>query len=233
MRDGERYSAAKESKKSLTDGWRKGRCSGVCTKTRTAHLTPHYDHTMSTQNAPLPPARPALLTRFSVPKGNYDTWDADQAFEAEYVCKLFANSYIIDFNRTATALRLGAPHESAPTVGNQIFNHWLTQHYIQELLSRFETANLATRDRVLGLLWRDASDFSETANSMARVAAQKCLTTALGMTEVQAKARADETLKDLARGGVIMVKVFGNPKDWEAQAEVSQKQMLKDLEEDA
>lgn len=175
-------------------------------------------------------SRPALLSRFSVPKGNYDTWTKEEALEAELVAKLFANSYIIDFNQTQTAIRLGAQPESAPTLGNQIFNHWLTQHYVQELLTKFETSGKATRDTVLGLLWRDASNFGKGSNAIARVSAQKCLAQAMGLTETQAKRTADAVL-DGVRGGVIMVRVCGSEEEWEAKAEATQQSMLKQLDE--
>lgn len=175
--------------------------------------------------------RPTLLSRFSMPKGNYDTWTAEQAYEAEMISKLFANSYVIDFNATATAIRLGTQPESAPTIGNQIFNHWLTQHYIQELLNKFGSAGKATRDTVLGLLWRDASNYGKGSNAIARVSAQKCLAQALGMTETQAKRTADAVL-DGVRGGVIRVVVHESPEAWETKAESTQQEMLKQLDED-
>jgi hypothetical protein len=175
-------------------------------------------------------SRPTLLSRYSVPKGNYDTWTKDEACEAELVCKLFANSYIQDFNQTNTAIRLGAAPESAPTIGNIIFNHWLTQYYVQELLNKFETSGKATRDTVLGLLWRDASNFGKGSNAIARVSAQKCLAQAMGLTETQAKRTADALLEGV-RGGVIVLKMCDSPEEWENKAEVTQKAMLKQLDE--
>jgi hypothetical protein len=175
-------------------------------------------------------SRPALLSRFTMPAGNYDTWSKEQAYEAELVAKLFANSYLIDFNLAATATRLGAQPEGAAAIGNKIFNHWLTQHYVQQFQTRFENMGKATRDTVLALLWRDASNFQKGANAIARVSAQKCLAQAMGLTETQAKRTATELMGNV-RGGVIMVKMCSSPEDWEKQAGTTQEAMLKQLDE--
>lgn len=177
--------------------------------------------------------RPRVINKFSMPAGNYDTWTQQQAYEAELLAKLFANSYILDFSPTNTALRLGSTSvESAAVQGCLIANHWLTQHYVRKLIDSFGDTGVCTDHSVRSLLWRDASDFSPGANPMARVSAQKCLAQGLGLTETQAKRKAKDDL-DKIRGGVIWVEARSTSlPDWEEVSLPQQKAMMERLEDD-
>ena len=177
--------------------------------------------------------RPRVINKFCMPRGNYTNWTADEAFEAELLAKLFANTYIIDFSAVGAAMRLGSPdYDSAATQGSVLVNHWLTQHYIRKLIDSFGATGRVSVDSVSALLWRDANDFSPTANAMARVNAQKCLATAMGMTEAQNRRKETEDRNNV-RGGVIWVeaRVTDLP-DWEAVALEKQAEMMSKLEDD-
>lgn len=178
--------------------------------------------------------RPRVIHRFSLPQGDYTTWDAKQAFEAELLAKLFANTYIRDFSPANAMLRLGARDlEHAHVSGTVIANHWLTQHYIRGLIDSFGDTGIVSAHSVSALLWRDASDFSPGANPMARVNAQKCLATALGMTEAQNRRKEKSDIENI-RGGVIWVDVQANTlPDWEAVAIEKQAIMMARLEDDS
>jgi len=177
--------------------------------------------------------RPRIINRFSMPAGNYETWDDTQAYEAELLAKLFANTYIRDFNAGNAAMRLGATSlESACQMGAQIANHWLTQHYIRGLIDNFGKTGVISADSVSSLLWRDASDFGPGANPIARVNAQKCLATGLGLTETQAKRKEVSDL-DKVRGGVVWVEApIRDLPDWEAVSIEEQAIMMAKLEDD-
>ncbi len=167
-----------------------------------------------------------------MPAGNYETWSDEQAYEAELLAKLFANTYILDWNAANAAMRLGAKLESAAVCGSGIANHWLTRHYIRGLIDNFGNTGIVSAHSVSALLWRDASDFSPEANPIARVKAQQCLAVAMGMTEKQVKIKQQDDLNKI-RGGVVWVEADVKDLDeWEKVGELEQKEMMRRLEDD-
>jgi hypothetical protein len=166
-----------------------------------------------------------LLPQDHIPEGNYEVWTPEETHLAEHIARCFALEYVYDFSARNAAIRLGFDHKAAAEVGRKLLNHWLTQRCIRKLEQRFEQDKLVTADRVLSLLYRDASNYSPGSNPIARVSAQKNLVTLMGLAkpkqvEVTTKAGAGGAGK---MGGVMMVPFVMTPDQWEQHAENAQR----------
>lgn len=113
--------------------------------------------------------------------GDPEDWTLEEEAYTHYLGKLFAEEYTEDFNDYQAAKRLGASDKIAKKLGYKIRQHPITQEYIAEIINNFEVRNNVSRDKILSLLYRDATNFNVFAKPSARVSAQKKLADVLGM----------------------------------------------------
>lgn len=173
-----------------------------------------------------------LLKRTQMPKGDWDNWDTDTRAEAEHVALLFAQEYCKDFSPFNACCRLGVDPKQAGVVGTNLSHHWLVLHKIDEIQANFRKECFATADTVMGLLYRDASNFSPKANAMARVTAQKHLAQAMGLLKDKEEKKETQPSFTLnATGGVMVVPGLITPDQWGSAAEKQQAQLKEEVKQ--
>lgn len=124
-----------------------------------------------------------FVRKWEMAEGNPEEWTLEEEAYTHYLARLYAEEYTEDFCTWKAALRLGATQKAAWKLGAAVHDHPLTQHYIAEIIKTFEVRHNVTRDKILALLYRDATNYNALAKPAARVSAQKKLADILGMVE--------------------------------------------------
>jgi hypothetical protein len=174
--------------------------------------------------------RPTRLKLLVFPKGGYDSWTKQERSLMEAHARAFAGEYVKDFSAWDACTRLGYTEEDLKKrkIHLKYMRHWLVCSYVDQLQSKFESHGLATRDRLLSLVYRDASDFSPRADSRARAAAQKTLMELLGEGSTTKNINAKV---GTAAGGVMIVNGLSE-EAWEAKAAETQRKLKEDVRGD-
>lgn len=165
-----------------------------------------------------------------IPAGDYDTWTNEQSIHAELVARLYALEYVKDFDNLAATIRLGVDPDLAPKVTKRLKQHWLVAAYVSQLQDRYVKDALISQDRIVSLLVRDASNFGQGSNSMARVTAQKTLVQVMGMDKTADKQA--EALEKAGKGGVMFVPLFTTEDEWERIAMANQRKIREEADSD-
>ena len=135
----------------------------------------------------------------------------------------FVQEYIVDFNGTLAALRIGIPAASASKQASELLREPYVQKKLQEYILLVEEDVLVDRKRVLAGLVKEANWYGMDSSHSARVQAYGKLAKILGM-EIE-NIKQDVTV----RGGVMIVPVHADINSWEQQAAQSQKQLKQEV----
>lgn len=133
----------------------------------------------------------------------------------------FVEEYLIDFDQTAAAIRIGFSASFAQTYAEK----FMTEPYVRKKISDMQTAMAEDekieadldRRRIRAALMREAHYRGPGSSHAARVAALGKLATIRDM-DAPTKIKADLSL----RGGVMMVPAIANLEEWEKAAQASQ-----------
>lgn len=131
----------------------------------------------------------------------------------------FARLFLIDFNMTKTAIRMGYSQRSAAVLGNRMFWHPYTQIYLSKLIRETEEHALVNRNQVLAGLLREANNFNVDASSSSRISAWREIGKILGMYIQRVEISANSS-------GVMEVPLVANVDQWEAAASLAQSNLL-------
>ena len=169
--------------------------------------------------------RPKCLKLVTFPQGNYDHWSKKQQAMMEAHASTWATEYVKDFDAWNTAIRLGFEGDDIKVAIKRYMKHWLVAAYIQQLQEQFLTLNVATKDRLVAVTFRDAVDFSPSADPRSRTAAQKTLTTLLGLDIKEKRITHGVDADGTMRGGVMILPAVISMEEWEAKASESQREL--------
>lgn len=131
----------------------------------------------------------------------------------------FARQYIIDFNQTRAAARMGYAEGSAAQAGNQMFWKPYTQAYLVALIRGIEERTIVGRNEVLAGLLREANNFGMDADSSSRIKAWTEIGKILGMYVARVEIAANSS-------GVMEVPISRNVNEWEVLASGSQAMLM-------
>ena len=139
----------------------------------------------------------------------------------------FVEEYLIDFDQTAAAIRIGFSASFAQTYAEK----FMTEPYVRKKISDMQTAMAEDekieadldRRRIRAALMREAHYRGPGSSHSARVSALAKLATIRDM-DAPTKIKADLSL----RGGVMMVPAIANLEEWEKAAQASQTNLQKD-----
>jgi hypothetical protein len=165
---------------------------------------------------------PEQFTLKDFPTGPMHEWNRTTRARMEAHARAFAAEYVKDFDPFQTVIRLGYEGDTKELtrISKLYMRNWMTQAFIQQLMDKFEAQNIATRDRLMAITYRDAANFSPHADPKARVAAQKNLMTLMGL-DVKKKEVTHNAGSGLAAGGVMVIPGI-SPDEWERRAAESQ-----------
>jgi hypothetical protein len=172
---------------------------------------------------------PEQFTLKDLPTGAMQNWTDAKRIKMEAHARAFAAEYIKDFDPFQTVIRLGYEGDTKELtrISKMYMRNWMTQGFIQQLQERFDEANLATRERLLALTYRDAANFSPHSDPKARVAAQRNMITLLGLDvkkkEIDVKGSAGNV-----PGGVMVIPNYSMAQ-WESQAAIEQAQLKEEV----
>ncbi len=173
--------------------------------------------------------RPKCLKLVSFPQGNYDTWSKKQRTLMEAHAATWATEYVKDFDAYATAIRLGFEEDELKPAIKRYMKHWLVAAYIQQLQEEFLQLNVATKDRLVQVTYRDAVDFSPRSDPRSRTAAQKTLTTLLGLDIKEKHITHGLAADGSMRGGVMILPAPLSFEAWEEKASESQRALKEEV----
>lgn len=132
--------------------------------------------------------------------------------------RAFIREYIIDWNGSRAAIRIGVPHTNAANFARATLQKPWVQRELQLYMDRADDKALINRQRVISWLVREANDTGFASNAPARVAALKQLSRILGM---------DKTRIDLNVGfGVMLVPAHADVDTWEIAATTQQRSLV-------
>lgn len=131
----------------------------------------------------------------------------------------FARSFLIDFNQTRAAIRMGYPKSSASVNGSYMFWQPFTQAYLVQLIRSLEEHTIVTRNEVLTGLLREAHRFDMDASSASRISAWREIGKILGMYVQRIELSANSS-------GVMEVPMVSGADQWETLAVGSQTKLL-------
>lgn len=137
----------------------------------------------------------------------------------------FVRSYVIDFNGTKAALRIGIPIRSAPKQASELLREPYVQQELQKYILEVDENVLVNRNAVIAGLVREANDRGVGSSHAARVNAYSKLARILGM-EIE-KVQTDVNV----RGGVMVVPMSETMNDWEQKAITTQAQLKHEVEQ--
>lgn len=182
---------------------------------------------MEATKSPLKFRKPKRLRLITFPQGDYDTWSKKQRALMEAHATCWATEYVKDFDAYMTAVRLGFDEADIKVAIRRYSKHWLVQSYVRQLQETFLEHNVATKDTLVAAAYRDAVDFSPRADPRSRVAAQKTLSTLLGLDVKEHKLTGNVALQgdDSMRGGVMFMPAPLTEKQWESKATEAQRQL--------
>lgn len=139
----------------------------------------------------------------------------------------FVEEYLIDFDQTAAAIRIGFSASFAQTYAEK----FMTEPYVRKKISDMQTAMAEDekieaeldRRRIRAALMREAHYRGPGSSHSARVNALAKLASIRDM-DAPTKIKADLSL----RGGVMLVPAIANLEEWEKAAQASQTDLQKD-----
>lgn len=135
----------------------------------------------------------------------------------------FATEYVMDFNPTEAARRVGFEGDRAVEAGRKLMSETVTSRLIQERLSAYDPAVHLSLGRVIGLLVKEGTREGPGSSHAARVAA---LTNAAKIAGV---GEANKSQTEVVLGGVMVVPATPSLDAWEAQASASQAKLKEDV----
>lgn len=139
----------------------------------------------------------------------------------------FVDEYLLDFDQTAAAIRVGFSASFAQTYAEK----FMSEPYVRQHIAALQTA-LAEDDkleaeldrrRIRAALMREAHYRGPGSSHAARVSALAKLASILDM-DAPTKIKSDLTM----RGGVMMVPAIASLEEWEKAAQASQSDLQKD-----
>jgi len=139
----------------------------------------------------------------------------------------FVDEYLLDFDQTAAAIRVGFSASFAQTYAEK----FMSEPYVRQRIAALQTA-LAEDDkleaeldrrRIRAALMREAHYRGPGSSHAARVSALAKLASILDM-DAPTKIKSDVTM----RGGVMMVPAIASLEEWEKAAQASQGDLQKD-----
>lgn len=139
----------------------------------------------------------------------------------------FVDEYLLDFDQTAAAIRIGFSASFAQTYAEK----FMTEPYVRKRIAEMQTA-LAEDDkleadldrrRIRAALMREAHYRGPGSSHAARVSALAKLASIRDM-DAPTKIKSEVAL----RGGVMMVPGIANLEEWEKAAQASQTDLQKD-----
>lgn len=135
----------------------------------------------------------------------------------------FANEYIMDFDATAAARRVGFTGPSAVEAGRKLMEEVVTNRLIAERIRAYDPAKDISLGRVIAGLVEEATSKGVGTSHSARVAAWMGIAKVVGMGE----ANKSETNVNL--GGVMVVPPTPSIEEWEKMAVDSQAKLKADV----
>jgi hypothetical protein len=166
-----------------------------------------------------------IQLEWSMPEDDPLLWTKEEQIRAETCAALFAAEYLFDWDPRAALIRLGVPAGDAGHVAKSYMTHWLVQRNIKVRIRNFKRENCINADTALAMVARDASDFSRWANPLARVKAQATLVKVLEMDMSPDKRNGGVGVNG-SQGGVMVVGPVLEAEAWEADAAVSQEELI-------
>ena len=139
----------------------------------------------------------------------------------------FVDEYLLDFDQTAAAIRIGFSASFAQTYAEK----FMTEPYVRQRIAALQTAMAEDekieaeldRRRIRAALMREAHYQGPGSSHAARVSALSKLASIRDM-DAPTKIKSEVAL----RGGVMMVPGIANLEDWEKAAQASQTQLQED-----
>ena len=139
----------------------------------------------------------------------------------------FVDEYLLDFDQTAAAIRIGFSASFAQTYAEK----FMTEPYVRQRIAALQTAMAEDekieaeldRRRIRAALMREAHYRGPGSSHAARVSALAKLASIRDM-DAPTKIKSEMTM----RGGVMMVPGIANLEDWEKAAQASQGDLQKD-----
>lgn len=134
-------------------------------------------------------------------------------------CLEFVEQYLLCFNATEAARKMGYSGSSASSQGHDLFHHEFTQ---AELARRYEQQALESqgaRQEIISMLYREANNHGDGSSHSARVRAQVQLSKVFGLETIQIDAKVEHG------GGVMLVPASQSLDEWEKQATEQQKNL--------
>lgn len=139
----------------------------------------------------------------------------------------FVDEYLLDFDQTAAAIRVGFSASFAATYAEK----FMCEPYVRKRLAEKQTALAEDeraeadldRRRIRAALMREAHYRGPGSSHAARVAALGKLASIRDM-DAPTKIKADLSM----RGGVMMIPAIANLEDWEKAAQASQTSLQED-----
>ena len=139
----------------------------------------------------------------------------------------FVDEYLIDFDQTGAAMRVGFSASFAQTYAERFMNEPYVRKRIMDLQQATaedpKAADEADRRRVRAAMLREAHYRGAGSSHSARVSALAKLASVLDM-DAPTKIKSDVTM----RGGVMMVPGIASLEDWQKAAQASQEALQQD-----
>lgn len=150
--------------------------------------------------------------------------DKEPSLPVKLKLEEFARQYIIDFNQTRAAVRLGYDMKYAAQYGNEMFWRPYTQAFLTHLIRTMEETTIVGRNEVLAGLLREANRYDQDATSNSRIAAWAAIGKILGMFINRIEISANSS-------GVMEVPMVTDSNQWESVAAGSQNELMKQIRE--
>lgn len=140
----------------------------------------------------------------------------------EMRCLEFVENYLSCFNASEAARKMGYKGASASSQGWEYFHHEFTQAELTKRYQQHADENLAARNEIISMLYREANFFGEGSSHSARVKAQTQLSKIFGMETLRVKAEVEHT------GGVMLIPMAQGLDEWKNIATTQQAALMAD-----
>lgn len=140
----------------------------------------------------------------------------------EMKCLKFVELYMMSFNASQAARQMGYEGATASAQGWEFLHSPFTQEELKKRYEQHASDNKTIRQEIIMMLHREANYFGQGASASARVKAQIQLSKIFGMEQLNVKAEIEHS------GGVMLVPMVSNVKDWAEVASSYQEQLTRD-----